>query len=491
MKAKIKISPRVIRETRSVCPVCLKSRPAVIVRRGSERFLEKSCPEHGFFSTVVWRGEDPSYEDWGANYSPPALNESYIPDCPAGCGLCQGHLQKTCCALVEVTSRCDLRCPVCFAGSGAASAEPDLEELRSRFQELVGNGNTFIQLSGGEPTERGDLLEIVAAAKDAGCENIQLNTNGLRLGKDKQYAKALREAGLSFVFMQFDGTNDAIHMKLRGRPLNREKIAAIESCADAFLGVTLVPTLAPGVNDNNIGEIIDFGFSNSPAVRGVHFQPISYFGRYHCAPSNADRITLPEVLRAIEAQTGGKLSVNDFAPSRCDHPYCGFHGDFVVLPKKAIMKLTTNNSAPCCGDDAHLKNRRFVARRWNRSEEGGTDSAESGGGGTLNGGTDSSDSGGRRTINGGTDSAESGGGGTLNGGTDSGYSGDADSDFTELNAFAKRIKSHGFTITAMAFQDAWNLDAGRLRNCSLHVSERGRLIPFCAKYLSAAPSGGE
>jgi uncharacterized radical SAM superfamily Fe-S cluster-containing enzyme len=205
------------------------------------------------------------------------------------------------------------------------------------------------------------------------------------------------------------------------------------------LGVTLVPTLVPDVNCHDIGNIIDFGFSNSPVVRGVHFQPVSYLGRYPHPPENKDRITLPEVLRAIEKQTGGKLAVSDFAPSRCDHPYCGFHGDFVVLPKKAIIKLTPKNRASCCGDDEHLKNRNFVARRWKRSESEGADCCD-------------------------------------------------DVDFNELNAFAARIKSHGFTVTAMAFQDAYNLDFDRLRRCSLHVSQRdeGKMLlkPFCAKYIT-------
>ena len=441
-------SDNIIRRTLSVCPLCLQRLQAAVARRGDEYFLEKTCPVHGFFSVIVWRGTYPSYEDWGAGYSPPAADDD-VPDCPDGCGLCPGHLQKTCCALTEVTRRCNLSCPVCFAGAGGSAADtaaprggktdPPVSELRLQFERLVKEGSTFVQLSGGEPTVRGDLPEIISAAKAAGCENIQLNSNGIRLGEDAAYAKTLREAGLSFVFMQFGGTDDEKYVKLRGRPLLAEKKAAIKNCADAMLGVTLVPTLAPGVNEHNIGEIINFGISKSPAVRGVHFQPISYFGRYPRPPGNADRITLPEVLRAIESQTRGKLKPTDFAPSRCDHPYCGFHGDFVVLPKKMLMKLTPKAPAPCCGDE-HLRNRNFVARRWNRSAESEASCCDSG-------------------------------------------------DIRELDAFAARLKSHGFTVTAMAFQDSYNLDLQRLRRCSLHVSEGGRMIPFCSKYLSAGDGG--
>ncbi len=434
---------KAIRNTYSVCPVCLKRVPAAILKKQQEYYLEKKCLDHGSFSTVVWRGDNPSFERWG-NYVPPAQSEDQQPDCPRACGLCPGHLQKTCCVLVEVTGRCNLSCPFCFAQSGQRLTEPTVERLSESFKELVKEDRTFIQLSGGEPTLREDLPEIVAAAKAAGCENIQLNSNGIRLGEDRAYTKALAQAGLSFVFMQFDGTENVIYERLRGRPLLAEKQAAIKACADELIGVTLVPTVVPGVNDDNLGDILNFGFSNSPAVRGIHFQPISYFGRHPFPPQNEDRITLPEVLRAIERQTSGKVKITDFVPSGCDHPRCGFHGDFVVL-HDALMRLTREaNACSCSQKDSkvHIKNRNFVARRWKRSP------------------------------------------------ADSGQECCSDNDFGDMDNFLGRIKSHGFTITAMAFQDAYTLDIERLRQCSLHVYEEGRLIPFCARYLTAETGHG-
>ncbi len=432
-------SAETVRNTHSVCPVCLRRLPAEIVKRGQEYFLEKTCRDHGHFSAVIWRGSNPSFEQWG-NYVPPAESEDALPDCPNACGLCPGHLQKTCCVLVEVTQRCNLICPFCFAESGGDSIDPAVKQLSEHFAQLAKNGNTFIQLSGGEPTVRDDLPDIVAAAKAAGCENIQLNSNGIRLGEDKSYTKALAEAGLSFVFMQFDGTENAIYEKLRGRPLLAEKLAAIKACSDELIGVTLVPTIVPGVNDQNIGEILNFGFSNSPAVRGVHYQPVSHFGRYPRAPGNENRITLPEVLCAIERQTAGKIKISDFVPSGCDHPRCGFHADFVVLPD-ALMRLTSRAEACSCSQDdstAHIKNRKFVARRWKRTAE------------------------------------------------DSRQECCCSSDYGDMDTFLRRVKSHGFTITAMAFQDAYTLDIERLRRCSLQVYKNGRSIPFCVRYLTTA-----
>ena len=475
--------------TLSVCPNCKKRIPAQRVIIGTGVHLKKTCPEHGEFSAIIWRGDSPMFDMWwSAAQSAKALST----DCPNACGLCRSHLNKTCCALVEITSRCNLRCPVCFASAAGASeakqtavssetatqaAEPSVAELSEIFTKLVADGNTFVQLSGGEPTVRDDLPEIIAAARLAGCDTVQLNSNGLRLGREPGYAKTLADAGLSFVFMQFDGVTDAPYLALRGAALLSDKLRAIDECGTAGLGVTLVPTLKPGVNDHEIGAIIELAQSRSPVVRGVHFQPISYFGRYPSPPVDTDRITLPEVLTSIEAQTGGNFKISDFIPSSCDHPRCGFHGDFVVLPRGKIMKLTKKyDPDACCCDDtvqsvadsegigtgsspvrtavrltgesaAHLKNRAFVARRWKRSID-----------------EEQSD---------------------LDIAGDTQSSADISGDAPDMSAFLSRVKSHGFTITAMAFQDAWTLELERLRKCSLHVISGGKTVPFCAQYLTS------
>jgi uncharacterized radical SAM superfamily Fe-S cluster-containing enzyme len=423
------------KSTQSVCPVCRRKLNASRVARGEDVFLRKTCPEHGDFECVIWRGGDSVFDKW---WDVPATPDSDAASCPDACGLCENHLQKTCCVLVEVTNRCNLRCPVCFARGGERDArEKSVSELYDIFRTLVARGSTFVQLSGGEPTVRDDLPDIVAAARRAGCETVQLNTNGLRLAREPQFTKRLADAGLSFVFLQFDGTRDEIYASLRGEKLLAEKLAAIDVCADNMLGVTLVPTIVPGVNDGNIGEILKLGFARSPAVRGVHFQPISYFGRYPEPPTDAERITLPEILRAIELQTDGKIKMTDFLPSSCDHPRCGFHGDFVVLPKGVILRLTPKydpETAGCCSPDSHLKNRKFVSRRWTRAPSGQNPPGE----------------------------------------------GD---DYRDMGNFLSRVKSHGFTVTAMAFQDAYTLELPRLRRCSLHVYDGERTVPFCANYI--------
>ena len=141
--------------------------------------------------------------------------------------------------------------------------------------------------------------------------------------------------------------------------------------------MTLVPVIVPGVNTEQIGDIIRFAIQRSPYVRGVHFQPVSYFGRIPELPADDDRYTLDELLEAVVSQSGGLIKEEQIAPSCCDHPMCGFHGDFIVMPGDKLMPLTNysgktetepEDEGCCCGPDPAEKNREFVGRRWERRD---------------------------------------------------------------------------------------------------------------------------
>ena len=220
---------KLIRKSRSVCPVCLKNLPAELWQDESGAVsLKKSCTEHGAFSVPIWRGEL-DFESW-AEHIPP-LGEDMGLSCPTNCGICGEHESSSCCVLLEVTKRCNLRCRFCFANGGSIDDELSLETLKSAVSDIVAKrGNVLLQLSGGEPTLRHDLPELVRFAKAAGCSYVQLNTNGIRLAEDEEYAKSLKDAGLDIVFLQFDGTDDKIYEFLRGRPLLKVKEKATDVC---------------------------------------------------------------------------------------------------------------------------------------------------------------------------------------------------------------------------------------------------------------------
>ncbi|MCR5336158.1 MAG: radical SAM protein [Synergistes sp.] len=431
---------KVIRKTRSICPVCGQAVDAsVVVRRGTT-CLDKNCPQHGPFSAVIWRNKKSIFEWYGNTET---LGAAAPANCPAECaenGLCQAHGSATCCVVLEVTGRCDLNCRYCFADPCGEKDRP-AEEIINEIAGFVKPGKTLVQLSGGEPTLRDDLPEITAAAKKLGCKYVQLNSNGIRLADDESYVKKLADAGLSFVFLQFDGTDDDIYHTLRGRPMFAVKERAIELCARHNIGVTLVPVVVRGVNDRHIGDILRYAVSMSPAVRGVHFQPAAYLGRIPEIPDDNSRFTLDELICAVEDQSAGLIKSGNLQPSKCDHPLCGFHGDFVVLEDGMLHALTKKrgDAACCCGgaEDPADKNREFVGRRWQRQQADAQPSCCS-----------------------------------------------SPADIEDMDYFLSRVATHGFTVTSMAFQDAGNMDLERLRMCSLHVAKDGKLIPFCVNYMT-------
>ena len=419
-----------LRETRSVCPVCLQNLPARLLRGpdGSVQ-LHKVCPTHGEYNVTVWQGKA-DFAAWSAAAEPLGPGEGTA--CPRDCGLCAEHASGSCCVVLEVTRRCDLRCRFCFANGGAPAGDPPRAQLEADIRDIAARcSGPLLQLSGGEPTLRDDLPALVRCAKEAGCRYVQVNTNGLRLAREPDYARRLAEAGLDIVFLQFDGTRDAIYETLRGAPLLAEKLAAVRVCADLGVGVTLVPTVVRGVNTGDLGALVALAASLVPGVRGVHFQPLAYLGRFPGAPA-AERYTLDELMHDLSMQTG--IPMEAFLPSRCDHPLCGFHAPFLVGDDGALQPLSSPKRAD--GRSNARENREYVARRWLRAppEPAPPDGAD------------------------------------------------------DFDRFLYRVRQQSLTLSAMAFQDAENLNVERLRRCSLHVYDGGRLKPFCSHYLSAIQS---
>ena len=279
-------------QTKSLCPECLELIPALTYQVGHKVFMKKICPDHGEYETLIWKGP-PSYADWHVNkipWSPEKPSNSSDKGCPFDCGLCSKHRQQTCTALIEVTQRCNLHCGFCFADSNNdESTDPTVDQIKSLYESIADSGpQSNIQLSGGEPTLRDDLPEITAIGRSIGFDFIQINTNGIRLANDPAYVESLKSSGIASICLQFDGTEDSIYLDLRGKPLLETKMRAIEQCAQNDIGVVLVPTIVPGMNDHNIGSIIRFAIAISPVVRGVHFQPVSYFGRFPKTSANEE-----------------------------------------------------------------------------------------------------------------------------------------------------------------------------------------------------------
>lgn len=305
-------------ETESLCPECLGRIPAKRISEKGDVYIEKYCPDHGKYKTILWR-DDRHYRYWNWPGRPGKPKNAFIDvgkGCPYDCGLCPEHIQDSCVVLIEVTERCNINCPVCFSNSrGNNPLDPELDIIREMYETILDSGGyPSIQLSGGEPTIRDDLPEIVRLGRSMGFDHIQINTNGIRLADDIDYLQRLKDSGASVIYLQFDGMTDEVYRHIRDRDLLETKLRAIINCEKVKIGIILVSVLIPRVNDGQIGDIIRFAKKWIPTVRGVHFQPISYFGRYPELPKDEDRITIPEVLKALEDQTGGELKMENFVP---------------------------------------------------------------------------------------------------------------------------------------------------------------------------------
>lgn len=415
----------VFARTKSVCPVCLRTIDAEKAVAGDGFVhLIKTCPEHGFFDTLIWEGGADEYLAWGGACSGDEADDG----CPNNCGLCAEHRSEGCCVLLELTLRCNLRCPVCFASAGG-EGDLGLDEIARLYDMLMARGGPFnIQLSGGEPTMRDDLPEIVRLGQERGFTFFQLNTNGLRLASEAGYAAKLHAAGVSCAFLQFDGLRPETYEALRGRDILAEKLRAIDACERAGLPVVLVPTLVPGVNLNEIGDILRFALGRGKIVRGVHFQPVSYFGRCEL-PEPDTRLTFPRVIREIEAQTGGAMKFADFGGGGAESPWCSFHASYRKLPDGRLKALPRRESACCCKKSSEARD--FVAGRWGAEAKPAAD--------------------------------EDG-----------------------FDRFMREAVENTFTVSGMAFMDADSLELDRLRRCYISEAEAERgMVPFCAYNLTA------
>ncbi len=305
-------------KTSSLCPSCKKIIPAEIYEKAGKVWISKKCPAHGRTEDLYW-GDAELYkraEAFAADGVPienPNI-EKKNPVCPKDCGICSMHKSHTCLANLVVTNRCDMACWYCFFYSGRVGYvyEPSLEELEKAIKTLASQKpvqNNALQITGGEPCLRDDLIDIVKLCKKHGIEHVQLNTNGIRLSRDLKLAQKLSDAGVNTLYLSFDGvsakTNPKNHWEIPG---------ALENCRKSGIGAVLVPAVIRGVNDHELGDIVRFGFRNIGVVRAVNIQPVSLVGRISTAERKKMRITIPDVIARLEEQTNGEITKKDFYP---------------------------------------------------------------------------------------------------------------------------------------------------------------------------------
>ncbi|MCS7132120.1 MAG: radical SAM protein [Nitrososphaeria archaeon] len=309
---------RVVGETFSVCPECNALVSAKLVEEDGKIYIEKICPEHGevvelyFGSSKMYHRFSKYAHDGKGVENPNVTTMNYT--CPFDCGLCPGHMSHTALANIVVTNRCDLFCWYCFFFAERAGYvyEPSIEQIREMARNLKNMrpvpGNS-VQLTGGEPALRDDLPEIIRVLKEEGFDHVQLNTNGIRLARDFEFFKRVKEEGVSTLYLSFDGVTPETN------PKNHWEIPAVlENARKLGVGIVLVPTVIKSVNDHELGDMIRFGFENADIVRSVNFQPVSLVGRMPRKERERFRITIPDCIKLIEEQTGGEIPEDAWFP---------------------------------------------------------------------------------------------------------------------------------------------------------------------------------
>lgn len=344
-------------KTLSICPECLKTIPAEKIEKSGKIFFKKYCPVHGEFEDIYWDDSAlynryKKFSSGGNGVSNPNTEKNSA--CPANCGLCQDHKTGTLLANMDLTNRCNQKCPFCFANSAAAGYlyEPDFRQIKKMMETLRNEKPVpceAIQFSGGEPTLYPELIKVIKLAKKMGFVQIQIATNGVKASQDLDFCKKMKEAGLNTVYFQFDGVKKETYEKIRGYDALPVKLKAMENFRlSGIHSVVLVPTVVKGVNDGQIGAIIDFAKNNSDIVKGINFQPVSFSGRIDKNELKKQRITIPAVLNLIEKQTGGHILKKDFYPVPSIVPISYFTEAWKKSPQ---VKFTVH---PHCGAATYI-----------------------------------------------------------------------------------------------------------------------------------------
>ncbi len=426
--------------------------------------MDKSCEQHGRYSALL-------SSDIKHYYMPLEQPLEGKSCCGSSCGPLAGDASAliddsaawanhSCTILIEITERCNLTCPTCFAGSSPQHSNMmELDEFTRQVDQLVAGGKSgsdMIQLSGGEPTIHPQFMEMIELLFDRGFKKVCINSNGIKLAQERftrrlaECNKAFPDAEL-FVYLQFDGFEENTYKALRGRSdLLETKRKALALCEANNISIHPVMTLTKGINDHEVGDFVQLAV-DTPELKNVVIQPAMYSGRYD-NPRLQKRLTLADTVELICEQFG-VFSADDFMPIPCSDPNC-----FGM----AVALRTASGLIP-------------VSRYFPRYENWGSDEARD----LIEAFTD--------TINGPGAFSEA-----IRWASSNGHIGEAlealeDTQVNELLDALADAQSGGngvwdklLTISIKPFMDAYTYDQDRIDQCCVHILDKeGNPVSFC------------
>ncbi len=329
--------------TNSICPECFKKLEAKIIIQSNKVYMVKQCPDHGKFKVLI--SDDAEYYKKTRDFLKPGdiplkFGKKIEKGCPYDCGLCTDHEQHSCVSIIELTDKCNLTCPVCYASSSpSAGSHRTLDEIEKMLDLVVASEGQpdVVQLSGGEPTLHPDFFKILDMAKSKPIRHLMINSNGYRIAHETEFVKRLSNYMPSLeIYLQFDSFDEDTLIKLRGQNVLSWRQKAIDALNHYNISTTLVVTLQKGLNDNEIGKILDYAKAQK-CIRGVTFQPMQYAGRFDDFDQANDRLTLSKVRSEILKQSD-LFAPDDLIPVPC-HPDAIMMGYALKLGDE-IMPLT-------------------------------------------------------------------------------------------------------------------------------------------------------
>lgn len=274
-----------IRKTASICPKCSQKVSAEIVESNGAVYMKKECPAHGNFKLRI------SKHSWYYKQ----LTDFYFAVMP--------KKMKQSRFYIYLSNKCNLNCPICLL-------EPNQDKMPDisldEFKEVMNkNKSSRFYLYGAEPTLRNDIEDWIKLLKKSG-NLVNMHTNGLKLD-NFEFLKKLKGCGLDYVSVQFDGFNDEIYKKLRGKELLETKLKALENLKRLNIQTGLNVTIAKGINEDQIKPILDFAIKN-PHIKDVSFATLSHLGDAKKNFSESDLLMPDALIDMVEKQMDGKIS---------------------------------------------------------------------------------------------------------------------------------------------------------------------------------------
>ena len=343
--------------TESICPECLKVLGAELREEDGKVFMYKECDEHGAYNELISSDAEFFKKMRRTHYERPVSLENpqtvSKDGCPNDCGICNNHLSTPGMINIDLTNRCNLNCPICFANANASGklfelAPEQLEKMLDDVANFKPVTASCVQFAGGEPTVYPHFFEAIKMASDRKFSQIQVASNGLKFARSFEFCEKAAEAGLEEIYLQFDGMSDDIYKQSRGRPLYETKMQAIENIKRAGMRIALVPTIVRGLNDHQLGDILKFAIENIDVISAISWQPVAITGRIDEEKRREMRFTTADLARCIQEQTGIMDMYRDWYPFS------------IVAPIVRLLEAVTKSSHlhvschPHCGCASYL-----------------------------------------------------------------------------------------------------------------------------------------